>query len=412
VHAAGRGHLPAGAAAQEGPRLEVAEIFRTRGEAWRRTHALSEQQRKAMRAIETCRTAVLGGHLDVCPKCALQRPSYNSCRNRHCPRCQASGAAEWIEARKARVLPARHFHVVFTVPASLRPLAQAQPRAFYDLLFAAASATLLELARDEKRLGAQPGITAVLHTWTRKLELHPHLHCLVTAGGLNASDSTWVPVRGRFLFPVKVLSRLFRGKLLAAIDAAWRRGELRCHALAAEDAFEQLRDRLYRQEWVVYAKEPFAGVAQVFSYLGRYTHRVAISNQRLLDFDGENVRFVTRGQHSATLPADTFIHRFLQHVLPPGFVKIRHYGLYAAGNVNGRLEVARRLLPPAPTAALPPAIVDEALRALGLTGDPLTRWRLLQLLLVGRDPLSCPGCGGTMNREPLPRSPPTLLDSS
>ena len=409
MSAAGRGHLPAGAAAQERPRLEVAEIFRARGEAYRSTHALSTQQRKVMRAIETCRTEVLGGHLDVCPGCGFERPSYNSCRDRHCPKCQSTQQAKWIAARQVRVLPARHFHVIFTVPAQLRPLEYAQPQVFYDLLFAAASATLLELAADEKRLGAQPGITAVLHTWTRQLELHPHLHCIVTAGGLNKHGSRWVPVRRDYLFPVKVLSRLFRGKLLAVLDAAWRRGALRCPALAADGAFEKLRDQLYKQEWVVYAKQPFGGVAQVFAYLGRYTHRVAISNQRLLAFDDHGVRFVTRGQKTATLPADTFIRRFLLHVLPPGFVKIRHYGLYAAGNVNRRLMAARRLLqPPLPR---PPWVVNASRLFLALYPllDDETRWRLLQLLLIERDPLRCPRCGTTMRRGPLPHPPPPAL---
>jgi predicted Zn-ribbon and HTH transcriptional regulator len=418
VHIAGLEHLPADAVVQERPRLEVADIFRARGEAYRSSHALSDQQRSVMRAIETCRTEALGGHLDVCLKCGFKHPSYNSCRNRHCPKCQATEQAEWLEGRMARVLPTRHFHVVFTVPASLRPIAQAHARQFYALLIEAASTTLLELAKDKKRLGAQPGITAVLHTWTRRLELHPHLHCIVTAGGLSKDGSRWLATRRKYLFSVKVLSRLFRGKLVAAVDAAWKKGELKCPALV-DGAFEKLRDRLYKQEWVVYAKQPFGGAQQVFSYLGRYTHRVALSNQRVLSFDEDSVRFITRGAGTASLHPDEFIRRFLLHVLPPGFVKIRHFGLYAAGNVHGRLEKARELLlreqRSRPTVRHTRCVRMIALLVLVtlLTLDTLTRWRLRQIFLTGRDPSRCPNCGATMIREPLPwRATPAVRDSS
>jgi hypothetical protein len=319
----------------------VADVFRRHGPAYRGSHVLSPGQGKVLRDIVACRTATLGGHLDVCDTCGHAEPSYNSCRNRHCPKCQATAQARWIEERKERILPTPYFHVVFTLPALLRPLAMRNPRVIFDLLFAAASSALLDLGRDEERLGATLGLTAVLHTWTRELHYHPHLHTVVTGGGLAPGNDRWIAGRRRYLFPVKVLSRLFRGKFLAALERAHRRGKLKI----VDDAdLPAMLTTLYREEWVVFAKRPFGGARHVYEYLGRYTHRVAISNQRLLAVDEGGVRFLTKNGKSVTVAPEEFIRRFLLHVLPKGYVKIRHYGLMAAGNATTRLEVARRRL--------------------------------------------------------------------
>jgi hypothetical protein len=339
-----------------------------------------------MRAIEACRTAVLGGHMDFCPDCGFSRPSYNSCRNRHCPKCQFLKQARWVEERMVRILPTSYFHVVFTLPAALRPLCLRNPERLYQLLFAVVSRTLLDLGQDAKRLGAQLGFTAVLHTWTRTMTYHPHLHCIVTGGGLSADGASWVRAgRGRYLFPVKVMGKLFRGKLLDGLR--------RLHAVDALDlgddagAFPDLLDRLYRQSWVVYAKRPFGGPEQVYRYLGRYTHRIAISNQRLLSFDGSVVTFHTKDGGVVALAAEEFIRRFLLHVLPCGFSKIRHYGLLAPSHVGARLEKARlHLAPDKP----PPAPA------------PTRSWVELLIELTGTNPTICPCCGcATMMRKPL-----------
>jgi hypothetical protein len=317
----------------------------------------------------------------------------------------------WVEQRRERILPTKHFHVVFTVPSELRPLAHANPQCFYNLLFASVSETLLELARDDKRLGAQPGITAVLHTWTRKLELHPHLHCIVTGGGLD-TDGRWKPASDNHLFPVKVLAKLFRGKLMDALEREWKAGDFVVDALRTPTAFARLRQQVFTKDWVVYAKRPFGGEETVFKYLGRYTHRVAISNQRLVSFDDNLVRFITRGDDQAALSVDDFISRFMQHLLPPRYFKIRHFGLYASGNVRGRLEKARTLLvsahPPAPQ-RLKVGDCFAALAALGT--DRTLLWRMRLVLLTGRDPLLCPTCTAVMHHEPLPE-PPRPTDTS
>jgi hypothetical protein len=411
VHCHNRPPLPR-AREQGQPRLEVADVFRLHGEAYRQTHALSTQRRKVMRAIETCRTAALGGHLEVCPQCGDARPAYNSCRDRHCPKCQALRQSQWIEERQRRILPTHHFHVVFTIPEQLKPLARRNRARFFSLLFESAANTLLELGADRKRLGAQLGITAVLHTWTRDLKFHPHIHCVVTGGGLNPDGDRWIAARRRYLFPAKVLSRLFRGKLLSAIERARRHGELHSPELTDPKAFARFKDTLYQKKWVAYAKAPFGGASQVFNYLGRYTHRVALSNHRLLSINPEGICFVTRGRRTATLAPEQFIDRFLQHVLPERFVKIRHFGLLAAGNVNSRLEIARRLLSPE-RKPIPPLVI--ALLALFAAVRPpsppaIASWRQRLFLLTGIDPLRCPVCGAIKLRLPLPRSP--ILDSS
>jgi len=352
-----------------------------------------------MRDIEACRTASLGGHVDVCPKCDFSRPSYNSCRNRHCPKCQSLQQARWIEARVERLLPTHYFHSVFTLPAGLRSIAMRNPKLVFELLFSAASSTLLDLGRDEARLGAQLGITAVLHTWTRKLTFHPHLHCIVTGGGLAEEQDRWISANRRYLFPVKVMAKLFRGKFLDRLRRAQRDGRLLLDGTdyAAEGAFAQCITKLYATNWVVYSKTAFASSEHVLRYLGRYTHRVAISNQRIQAFDGHIVRFATKGGETLTLAAEEFIRRFLLHILPNGFTKIRHYGLHAASNAKTKLALAKRLLEAklgiaAPTKA---AAVIEA-----------PSYRELLILLTGVDPLLCPLCGTLMQRRPLPRAPP------
>lgn len=381
------------------PRFEIAEIVRAHGEAYRARHALLPVQARALRDIERCRTAALGGHLDVCPGCGYEHPAYNSCRNRHCPKCQALAQARWVERRRERILPVRHFHIVFTMPAELQPIARANPERVFDLLFAAAANTLLALGRDPRWLGAQLGITAVLHTWTRDLRFHPHVHCIVTAGGLDRAGTRWIHGRRRaFLFPVHVLGALFRGKLLRALDRARARGMIGFDGPAAHladpAAFARLRGALYTKKWVVYAKMPFGGADQIFRYLGRYTHRVGISNHRLLDVTPEHVTFATKHGRTVTLSPEDFLRRFLQHVLPRRYVKIRHYGLLASANVNDRLATARRL------------VASETPIAAQITDAPLT-WVELLRRLVGVDVTACPRCGTTLEHVALPRPPDT-----
>jgi hypothetical protein len=410
------------------PRLEVADIFRAHGEVHRKTHSLGDVERRVMRDIETCRTKVLGGHLDVCDSCGHAEPAYNSCRNRHCPKCQPLKQAMWVASRMERVLPVRHFHVVFTVPDEMKPLALRNKVRFFEILFRAASATLLALGADPDRLGALLGITAVLHTWTRELLFHPHLHCIVTGGGISPDGSRFISVKGDgdFLFPVKVIAALFRGKLLAALCRARARGQLDfdggCADLAGPAAFARWKNALYKKDWVVYCKPPFGGAEQVFKYLGRYTHRVGISNQRLISMDDRGVTFGTKGGQIATLAPDEFIRRFLLHVLPRGFVKIRHFGLLAPSNITTKLAVARRLLTPAPDPKLPlpGAPVIAALVALAAaTGEPTPtpNWRDLFQRLTGIDLGRCRVCRtGNVVRHPLPADwtppPPAVLDTS
>lgn len=406
------GRSPPGAAGAGRPRLTVGDVFRAHGEAYRKSHALSEPQRKAMRAIEVCRTPVLGGRVDVCDRCGHQEVFYGSCRNRHCPTCQSLSQARWVENRMERLLPTDYFHVVFTVPDDLlNGLILRNRERFFDLLFQAGSQTLLQLGADPARLGAQLGATCVLHTWTRDLRFHVHLHCLVTGGGLHPDGDRWIRPRSQdYLFPQQVLAKLFRGKLMAALIAANEAGDLELpDELEAPRAFAQFRDQLYKKKWVAYCKEPFAGPEQVFRYLGRYTHRVGLSNHRLLALSDEGVHFRTRGEGTATLLPDEFIHRFLQHVLPTGFVKIRHFGLMASGNAKTRLEVARRLLeherPEVPLAI-------AAMAAVLLATQPprpiqLEDWRTRLKRLTGVDLSRCRVCAvGTMVSGPLPRKPP------
>jgi hypothetical protein len=346
-----------------------------------------------MRDIETCRTAAMGGHVDVCLDCGAESPSYNSCRNRHCPKCQALAQARWLDGRMQRVLPVPYFHVVFTLPAEMRPLAKWDARLIFDLLFRAASDTLLTLGRDSIRLDAQLGITAVLHTWTRDLQFHPHVHCIVTGGGLSSDRKAWVGSGDRYLFPIKVMARLFRGKLVASLAAEHERATSRLPPDVREpEAFAAFRARLYHRDWIVYAKRPFAGPEQVYTYLGQYTHRVGISNHRVLRVDRDAVTIATRDGKTVTLSPFEFIRRFLQHVLPKGFVKIRHYGLHASSNVETRLVEARRLL--GATEVDPSPIRETA------------SWQDLLERLTGIDVRRCRKCGSDRMQRvgPVPRS--------
>jgi Putative transposase/Transposase zinc-binding domain len=389
------------------PRLEVADIVRAHGEAYLRCHPVTADQRQVLLDIATCRTAALGGHVDVCASCGFERPAYNSCRNRHCPKCQSLSQAKWIAERQARVLPTHYFHVVFTSPAELRALALSNREKVFDLLFQCAAQTLLTFGRDPKRLGAMIGVTAVLHTWSRDLSFHPHLHCIVTGGGLSLDGTRWVEGRRGYLFPVRALGKLFRGKMLAALREAYDAGELvlegGASALRDTAAFAHMIDALYKKAWVVYAKPPFGGAAQVIAYLGRYTHRVGLSNHRLLSMDERGVRFRTRGDKAVTLSADEFLRRFLLHVLPKGFVKIRHYGLMAASHATTTLEVARERIAKAATTSTPTAQDDAS------TGDDRVEasdWRARLEALTGIDLSACPRCGlHTMQRLPLASLP-------
>jgi len=381
------------------PAFEVADVFRAHGEAYRQVHSFTGGQAKVMRAIETCRTAVLGGHVDFCLDCGVMTPSYNSCRNRHCPKCQGLEQAEWITSRKERTLPVPHFHVVFTLPAELRPVAKANQEVVYGMLFREAGSTLVELG--ESRLDATLGVTEVLHTWARDLSYHPHVHCIVTGGGLALDGSRWIATSNRYLFPAKVLSRLFRGKFLAALREAYRAGKI--HGISSE-SFSILVNKLYRTNWVVYAKRPFGSVEHVFQYLGRYTHRVGISNQRLLSFDERGVRFLTKEGKSVSVPPAEFIRRFLQHVLPHSFVKIRHYGLLAPSNVTTKLATALRLLSP----TTPPA--TESAADPSSNEPPPPTWQDTLLELTGIDVRACRHCGGA-RLEKLPLSEVRGLDT-
>src|SRR3954452_776590 len=338
------------------PRLEVAEVVRDYGDAFldRYGDTLSPEQRRALRDIAACRTAALGGHVEECDRCGHQRIAYNSCRNRHCPKCQATAAARWMEARGAELLPVEYFHVVFTLPPALAPIALQDPREVYNILFRAAAETLRQIAADPKHLGAEIGFLAVLHTWGQNLQHHPHVHCVVPGGGLSPDGSRWIASRPGFLFPVEVLSRVFRGKFLSSLRSAFDQGKLSFHgklgALNDPLAFQRRLTAGAKTEWVVHAKPPWGGPEQVLKYLARYTHRVAISNRRLVALEGDEVRFLWKDyahggeKKTMTLNAIEFIRRFLLHVLPTGFVRIRHYGFLANRLCREKLEICRALL--------------------------------------------------------------------
>lgn len=388
--------------------LEVADIFRTCGPAWRQAKAghLNLLQLKVMSAIERCRSAELGGHVLRCERCAEIKVAYNSCRNRHCPKCQASAAQRWLDARQADLLPVDYYHVVFTLPALISDIAYQNKAVIYGLLFKAASETLLTIARDPRHLGARIGVTMVLHTWGSALTHHPHVHCIVPGGGLAVEGDRWQACRPEYFLPVRVLSRLFRRLFLTKLEAAHRTGMLHFfgshEALNAASDFAAWLQPFRQQEWVVYAKRPFAGPQAVLAYLSRYTHRVAIANSRLIAFDERGVTFKWkdyrqqgRTRHKTlTLASDEFMRRFLLHVLPHGFHRIRHYGLFANGGRAENLIQVRKLLN-VEVKQQP----DNAAEAI----DPSTD-----------STYTCPACGGPMivlemfARGQLPRAPPRV----
>jgi hypothetical protein len=371
-------------------RLEVADVFRDHGEAFldRYGDMLSPEQRRALGDIAACRTAALGGHVEECDRCGHQRIAYNSCRNRHCPKCQATAAAQWMGAREAELLPVPYYHVVFTLPATLGPIALQNPREVYGLLFRAAAETLQQIAADPNHLGAEIGFLAVLHTWGQNLEHHPHVHCAVPGGGLSPDGSRWIACPPGFFLPVRVLSRVFRGKFLAMLGSAFEQGKLSFHGklevLADASEFQRRLTASAQTEWVVYAKPPFGGPEQVLKYLAGYTHRVAISNRRLVALEDGEVKFHWKdyahagGQKTMTLKATEFIRRFLLHVLPSGFVRIRHFGFLANRVCREKLALCRALLG-----------VEEA--PVPVESEPTTESRAT----VSREPAAsaCPSCG-------------------
>jgi hypothetical protein len=370
------------------PHLEVADIFRDRGDAWRQANRghVSLDQLKVMNAIESCRTAALGGHVARCEDCAHTAISYNSCRNRHCPKCQGAAAREWMAAREAELLPVPYFHVVFTLPSAIGDIAYQNKAVIYDLLFKASSETMLTIAADTRHLGARIGITSVLHTWGSAITHHPHIHMIVPGGGLASDGSRWISCKPNFLLPVRVLSKLFRHLMLTKLAAAHAAGQLQffgVHAhLADAKAFATFLAPLRKKRWFVYSKRPFAGPKAVLAYLSRYTHRVAISNRRLIAFDGRQVTFKVKdyriegpGRYTTmTLNVDEFIRRFLIHVLLKGFHRIRHYGLFAGSNRAETIAHVRELFNLDPPAAEETTETDPA--------QPLAH--------------PCPCCGGRM----------------
>jgi hypothetical protein len=387
---------------------EVADIFRRYGPAWRRTRTghLSLGQLQVMSAVESCRTAALGGHVERCGDCGTERIAYNSCRNRHCPKCQGAAARDWLAAREADLLPVPYFHVVFTLPVEIADVGYQNKRVVYDALLRTSSEALLTIAADPKHLGARIGITAVLHSWGSAMTHHPHVHMIVPGGGMSPDGERWIACRPGFLLPVKVLSRLFRRLMLTRLADAHRAGRLaffgELEGLHDADVFATYLAPLRRKDWFVYAKPPFAGPKAVLAYLSRYTHRIAISNNRLISMDDEGVTFRVKDYRrggreryrTMTLDPPEFIRRFLLHVLPKGFHRIRHYGLLASATRKANLARARVLLKAPAPADKPPA--DDT------TG---------QTVPTDHRP-SCPHCGGrmvvveTFERSAGPRGPP------
>jgi hypothetical protein len=385
------------------PALEVADIFRDRGSAWRKAHAghVSLDQLKVMSAIENCRTAALGGHVTRCEDCAYTTVSYNSCRNRHCPKCQGAAAKQWLADREADLLPVPYYHMVFTLPAAIADIAYQNKAVIYDLLFKVSAETLTTIAADPKHLGARVGITSVLHTWGSALTHHPHVHMIVPGGGISLDGERWVSCRPNFFLPVRVLSRLFLRLFLEKLVAAHQAGRLSFFGghihLADAQSFAACLAPLRKAEWVVYAKRPFGGPEAVLAYLSRYTHRVAIANSRLIAFDEQDVTFKWKNYRiegrdrykTMTLATDEFIRRFLIHVLPKGFHRIRHYGLLAKGSCADNIARARQLL----------AVAEPECQPAASAVDP------------GKP--TCPCCGGRMivievfARGAMPRYRPT-----
>lgn len=373
------------------PAVERADLIHAQGERFIEQNRswLSFQQLSVLRAMQRCRTAALGGHIDHCSQCGHRAISYNSCRNRHCPKCQAQARERWLAAREKELLGVPYFHVVFTLPHELNPLCDRNAKLIYNLLFQASAETMLEVAADPKHLGAHIGFLSILHTWGQNLSLHPHVRCVVPAGGFSPDRRHWIHPKYNFFLPVKVLGRVFRGKFMERLQRAYRRKELDLGGapapLSSASGFQSLVDRLFAQDWVVYAKRAFGGPDSVLRYLGRYTHRVAISNHRLVAFDGERVTFRWKDyahgnkQKLMTLPATEFLRRYVQHVLPRGFVRIRQYGYLASHRRTASLALARTLLGATPRPQPQVAANDNA------DSDPL--WR-------------CPVCRGPMKPGP------------
>jgi hypothetical protein len=359
------------------PPVEVADLLHAHGDRFLEKNRswLSYQQLTVLRALKNCRTAALGGHRDRCLKCGHQAISYNSCRNRHCPKCQAQARLRWLNARQHELLGVSYFHVVFTLPQELKPLCERNPALLYNLLFRASAETMTEVAADPKHLGAHIGFLSILHTWGQNLSLHPHVHCVVPAGGFSPDRERWIHPKYAFFLPVKVLSRVFRGKFLAGLKRTLRRRQI---------AFDRCLIRtLFKKDWVVYAKPAFGGPEAVLRYLGRYTHRVAISNHRLVSFDGERVTFRWKDyahgnqQRLMTLHTSEFLRRYVQHVLPRGFVRIRHYGYLANACRDAALALGRKLI--------------------GFTPKP----READSVSASEPPWRCPTCGGAMQLGPI-----------
>ncbi|MBN4081529.1 IS91 family transposase [bacterium AH-315-C07] len=371
--------------AYSSPKYEVADIIGKYGQSYKESNKLQLCELKVMSAIKICRTAVLGGHIDQCDKCGHERNAYNSCRNRHCPKCQGMNQAKWVDKRTQEVLPVRHFHLVFTIPQQLNRLSLMNKKVLYGILFKAATQTITMLSSQEKHLGAKPGVIAVLHTWGQNLMEHPHIHMILTGGGLSLDGKRWVHSRKKFFLPVKVLSKVFRGKFMAFLKQAYQDKALSFHGNISElkrrSEFEKLIDCLYKKCWVVYAKKPFGNAAKVIKYLGRYTHRIAISNHRIISIDNNRVSFKYKDYRDKSIPkvmaltAVEFIRRFLLHVLPKGFFKIRYYGLLASRNKKKNLRVCRKLLNASPLEK----VNDQ-------------NWQELLKRLTGFDVIKCPVC--------------------
>lgn len=387
------------------PSLEVADIIRAVGEQFikRSRRWLTRQHLKVVRAIVSCRTATLGGHLDRCTRCGHQSISYNSCRNRHCPKCQANARLRWIQRRSKELLPVPYAHVVFTIPHLLAPLALQNKRLIYTLLFRTSAQTLIEVARNPKRLGAEIGFFSVLHTWSQTMQFHPHVHCVVPAGGLSPDHRRWVHPRYHYLLPKEVLREVFRAKFRDALEDAFARGRIRFHGqlrhLSDPKVFHSFVRQLFRHKWIIHCKRPFGGPEYVLRYLGRYTHRVAISNHRLVSFTNGEVTFLWRDRahgnvsRPMTLPADEFLRRFLLHLLPKGFVRIRSFGFLANRRRGILLPVCFSLL-----GSVPPTSDAEV---------SSTEEHVVHLW-------TCPKCGGPMTpvlrlsaADILLRSPPS-----
>lgn len=384
--------------------VEVQDIFRKFGETYRQKHKLPIFILKTIAAIENCRTSILGGHTDVCGDCGYQKNSYNSCKNRHCPKCQSLSKERWIDNQKANLLNVGYFHVVFTIPDTLNTIAFQNPKIIYSILFKSVAETLSELCADKKYLGAAIGFTSILHTWGQNLMHHPHIHCTVPGGGLN-SVNKWVYARKKFFIPVKVLSKKFKGKFLYYLKKAYNQGELSFYGetLTIRDwtDFNKFLTRQYEKEWITYCKPPFKNTNSVIEYLGRYTHKVAISNNRILCMSNDSVTFKWRDYKdnsswkTMTISAEEFIRRFLIHVLPPGFMKIRHYGIMGSRNKSKKLALCKKL-----------------------TSTPVSQYQKLSTAelikkITGHDITKCPKCGSdNFYRCQLNEKSPPLLEKT